>query len=188
MALILSVNPKLSLSEARYALESTCDKVGSYLYSNVGTYQPNGTWCQELGYGRINAQKAVDLAKTMIPVYTASLSSCSAQYAKDIMKDANNDNLNASVNFKINNMPTIKLINVCNNDINLNPMDRWLFTYETSNKLCTNTSNMGQAAYKVYNWLGNRCNCSWLRLFIAVQECDENLNPIEPEASQWFYF
>ncbi|MEL7248513.1 MAG: S8 family serine peptidase [Bacteroidota bacterium] len=59
MALILSVNSNLTGEEARFVLESTTDKVGGYNYnSNVGG-QPNGTWSTQLGYGRVNADAAV---------------------------------------------------------------------------------------------------------------------------------
>jgi subtilisin family serine protease len=58
MALVLSANGSLTEDQARAALESTTDKVGGYSYSNVGG-QPNGTWSNDLGYGRINADAAV---------------------------------------------------------------------------------------------------------------------------------
>ncbi len=67
MALILSENPYLTQDQARYALESTCDKVGGYTYYNAGAYQPNGTWSNDLGYGRINAQAAVAYAQSLLP-------------------------------------------------------------------------------------------------------------------------
>jgi len=56
MALILSVNPSLSLFDARTILETTCDQVGGYDYS---TLKASGMWSQELGYGRVNAHQAV---------------------------------------------------------------------------------------------------------------------------------
>lgn len=62
MGLILSANPFLYLDQARYCLESTCDKVGGYTYNSSVSGQPNGTWSDELGYGRINADNAVDAA------------------------------------------------------------------------------------------------------------------------------
>lgn len=62
MALILSVNPALTMTQARQILESTCDKVGGYTYSSGVSGQPNGTWSNDLGYGKINAYAAVQLA------------------------------------------------------------------------------------------------------------------------------
>jgi subtilisin family serine protease len=65
--LILSINPGLTQTQARYTLESTCDKVGGYFYFSASYSQPNGTWSSELGYGRINAQAAVTYAQSLIP-------------------------------------------------------------------------------------------------------------------------
>lgn len=58
MALILSTNSSLTEAQARYALESNCDKTGGYSYGTNGS-QPNGDWSTELGYGRVNALNAV---------------------------------------------------------------------------------------------------------------------------------
>jgi len=58
MALILSVNPCLTATEARAILCKSCDKLPNYKYCN-STY---GFWNQEVGYGRINAYKALLMA------------------------------------------------------------------------------------------------------------------------------
>jgi subtilisin family serine protease len=58
LALILSVNPALTQSQARQVLESNTDKIGNYTYS-ASTGHPNGTWNAEVGYGRVNAFKAL---------------------------------------------------------------------------------------------------------------------------------
>lgn len=60
LALILSTAPDLLAAEARYMLESSCDKVGGYDYSPFIPGQGNGTWSPDLGYGRINAGKALN--------------------------------------------------------------------------------------------------------------------------------
>ncbi|HWM08744.1 MAG TPA: S8 family serine peptidase [Solirubrobacteraceae bacterium] len=59
-ALILSENPGLSNVEVRSIIESTCDKIspGLYAYGNVAT-KPSGTWNDEVGYGRVNAERAL---------------------------------------------------------------------------------------------------------------------------------
>lgn len=59
VALILSADPSLTQQEAREILERNTDKVNGYNYSN-NSNQPNGTWNNEVGYGRINALKAVE--------------------------------------------------------------------------------------------------------------------------------
>jgi len=56
VALMLSLRPDLSYDAVRYLLGSTADRVGGYDYNQ--TYS-GGTWSQELGYGRVNAHKAV---------------------------------------------------------------------------------------------------------------------------------
>jgi subtilisin family serine protease len=59
MALILSLKPSLTNTEARQILESSTDKVAGYTYTSGVSGQPNGSWNNEVGYGRINALKAV---------------------------------------------------------------------------------------------------------------------------------
>lgn len=58
MALMLSVNPCLTVAEAREILCKSCDKLPNYYYCN-STY---GFWNNEVGYGKINAYKAVLMA------------------------------------------------------------------------------------------------------------------------------
>jgi subtilisin family serine protease len=74
MALILSQNVGLTEAEARDILESTCDKAGSYTYASTAGH-PNGTWNNEMGYGRVNAYLAVIAANnacTKTAPYTES--------------------------------------------------------------------------------------------------------------------
>ena len=66
MALILSVNPGLSMTAARQIIESTCNKVGGYVYNTGVSGQPNGTWSNDLGYGLVNAFAAVQLANPVV--------------------------------------------------------------------------------------------------------------------------
>ena len=56
MGLILSLKPTLTLSEARAILEGSCDKVGGYAYNTIKNH---GSWSIEMGYGRLNAYKAL---------------------------------------------------------------------------------------------------------------------------------
>jgi len=64
MALILDANPNLSSTQARYILEATATKVyegTDYFYtSNIN--QPNGSWNNQVGYGRVDALAAVEEA------------------------------------------------------------------------------------------------------------------------------
>lgn len=61
VALLLSYNPALTQNEVRFLLESTCEKVGGYSY-NINAAHPNGTWTNQLGYGRVNACFALEAA------------------------------------------------------------------------------------------------------------------------------
>lgn len=65
MALILSINPSLTLAQARFILESTTDKLSGFTFSSGVSGQPNGTWNSEVGYGKVNANRAVSLAASI---------------------------------------------------------------------------------------------------------------------------
>jgi len=62
--LILSTNPCLNVAELRSLLAFTADKVGSVPYTPVagGGPLPATSWNNEMGYGKVNANKAVILA------------------------------------------------------------------------------------------------------------------------------
>lgn len=59
-ALLVSLDPGLSNTDVRRLIESTCDKISPalYAYGNVAT-KPSGTWHEEVGYGRVNAERAL---------------------------------------------------------------------------------------------------------------------------------
>ena len=57
-ALILSVNPNLTVQEVNRIIESTAKKIGAYSYSN-NSNRPNGTWNVEMGYGLVDAYASV---------------------------------------------------------------------------------------------------------------------------------
>ncbi len=65
-ALMLSVNPCLTIREANDILEQTAQKVlpQSYTYSNHPD-RPNGDWNEQRGYGLIDAGRAVAKAKAL---------------------------------------------------------------------------------------------------------------------------
>lgn len=64
-ALLLSLHPTLHSRDVRRIIERTADKVGPIPYTVVDGF-PNGTRNEEMGYGRLNAFRAVDLADVMI--------------------------------------------------------------------------------------------------------------------------
>jgi len=61
--LILSVNPCLTPDEVRNILIQSCEKVGGY---NYNWNQSNPGHSQELGYGRVNAFTALQLAANLV--------------------------------------------------------------------------------------------------------------------------
>ena len=60
-ALMLSTNNNLTASEVKSIIESTTKKIGTTSYQISNTH-PNGTWNQEMGYGLVDAHKAVVFA------------------------------------------------------------------------------------------------------------------------------
>ncbi len=60
VALILSIRSDLSYDAVRYILGSSADRVGGYNYSQNYTA---GSWSPQLGYGRVNAYKALLMAQ-----------------------------------------------------------------------------------------------------------------------------
>lgn len=63
-ALLFSLYPNLDNAHARHLIERSCDKISpnKYPYRNVAT-KPSGTWHEEVGYGRINAERALQTAQ-----------------------------------------------------------------------------------------------------------------------------
>lgn len=57
-ALLLSVNPDLTVQQVKHALFSTCKKLSNYTYTTVSG-KPHGTWEEKTGYGLVNAYNAI---------------------------------------------------------------------------------------------------------------------------------
>jgi subtilisin family serine protease len=64
-ALLFSEYPALTNAQARSIIERTAEKVGTIAYADDPDF-PSGSRNQEMGYGRINALRALDLADAMI--------------------------------------------------------------------------------------------------------------------------
>jgi len=69
IALMLSVNNNLTGGQAREVLSRSCEKVGGYDYDENKVY---GAWSTELGYGRVNAHRAVQDAANFVEVQESS--------------------------------------------------------------------------------------------------------------------
>lgn len=61
-AMILQFQPNYTPTQVYQVLGNTADKVGGYSYGNYGSTYPFGTWNNEMGYGRLNAYKAIQQA------------------------------------------------------------------------------------------------------------------------------
>lgn len=59
MGLIMSMDSTLTLDEYHTIMETTCEKVGGYNYNSTLI---NGSWSAEMGYGRLNAFAALQMA------------------------------------------------------------------------------------------------------------------------------
>jgi hypothetical protein len=91
--LILSVNPCLTPDEVRSILIQSCEKVGGYNYY----WNPNNTGhSQELGYGRVNAYTALQIASNLIqtgPTITQNTSWDTPKYFNSTVVVKNNATL-----------------------------------------------------------------------------------------------
>ena len=73
--LILSINPNLTAKQVTDIIESTTRKIGAYSYTNSSKHS-NGTWNQFVGYGLVDAKKAVTKALEQTITMKGSYSSC----------------------------------------------------------------------------------------------------------------
>lgn len=64
-ALVMSAYADMTGAEVRRLIERTAEKVGGYAYADVAGY-PSGTRHPEMGYGRLNVFRALDLGDVMI--------------------------------------------------------------------------------------------------------------------------
>lgn len=62
VALIKSILPHAGNSQVKKIIEASADKIGGYTYTHEPHF-PNSSWTQEVGHGRINVRKAVELAR-----------------------------------------------------------------------------------------------------------------------------
>ena len=61
-ALVLSILPCASSKDVQDIIESTCQKLGTFIYSNGVNGHPNGSWSDTVGHGMIDASAAVNSA------------------------------------------------------------------------------------------------------------------------------
>jgi hypothetical protein len=87
-ALLISARPTLTNVEVRRLIESTCDKISPslYNYTSVGT-KPSGTWNHEVGYGRVNAERALLAACAIGTQEDRECSGCGDGCVRPVPKD-----------------------------------------------------------------------------------------------------
>ncbi|MCF8380862.1 MAG: S8 family serine peptidase [Bacteroidales bacterium] len=108
-ALMLSANPCLSQRDISDIIESTGQKVGGYYYQNIAG-RSNGTWVDQLGYGLLDAEAAVDIA-----INQNMLTLSNIVYEQDVtITGCNNIEMN---NIEINNNASLE---IDANSININ--------------------------------------------------------------------
>jgi Subtilase family len=83
-ALLLSQRPSLTNVQLRGLIESTCDKISPdlYAYASVAS-KPSGSWHREVGYGRINVERAMLAACALGGERDGSCSGCGGECLED---------------------------------------------------------------------------------------------------------
>jgi subtilisin family serine protease len=74
VALVLSVNPSLTVQQVNNIIESTAQKAGGYIYQ-ITPGRPNGTWNEQMGYGLVDAYAAVQAADCPTTIVSGTISS-----------------------------------------------------------------------------------------------------------------
>ena len=86
---MIVMNNQLTETQVKQYLAQSCEKVGGYSYANNSTYTYS-TWSNELGYGRVNMQAALQLASSAsvvardISLAATSVSSTTPQVGQTI--------------------------------------------------------------------------------------------------------
>jgi subtilisin family serine protease len=168
VALMLSANPNLTLPEVRRILQYSCNKVGAYCY-NWTSDHPDGPWNNQMGYGRINAYNAVQLAlratSFSAPTYNVisqNNSLVSNNYFQLIVLNSGCSTLPSSVYFvqryevttNINYATTPNPLIICNSSgwSAANPNEGKNFA--TATNITSTSATLKAWVYKGYNSIG----------------------------------
>ena len=103
-ALMIAANNSLTETQVLQFLAASCEKVGGYTYSS-NTSHPQSSWSNELGFGRVNMQTAIQLSLDNLPqlpdvtIGSLNLSSATATIGQTITINATQQiaTLNATV-------------------------------------------------------------------------------------------
>lgn len=110
-ALLLSLVPSWGAEDIRNIIAQSCNKVG-YSYDSL---YANGTWCRELGYGRVNAYRALQ--------YSLSYNSIQKS-ASDILLNVfpNPAASVLNIHFKGNKNSTVKVFDIAGKELFTQPL------------------------------------------------------------------
>jgi subtilisin family serine protease len=97
-ALILSVNSNLTAQEVRDIIDMTAKKLDGYAFQTTSAH-PNGTWNNEVGYGLLDAQAAVQAATCTNSLTNQTISS--NKFARSCNNSFNIQNVNVTNNAKL---------------------------------------------------------------------------------------
>ncbi len=82
--LLVSAVPSLTNVQLRRIIESTCDKISPSLYAYAHTgAKPNGAWHEEVGYGRINVERALLAACALLQGEKRRCSGCGGECVEE---------------------------------------------------------------------------------------------------------
>ncbi|HNB81024.1 MAG TPA: S8 family serine peptidase, partial [Chitinophagaceae bacterium] len=192
LALIYSVQPSLTMQQARQILELSCEKSGSYVYQLGVAGQPNGSWSNELGYGRVHAAAAVNLANpstcVQAPVNVTTLASpllvCSPQFISLSLNGSvfsqglNLQWQNSTDSLQWNDIPLAQSTN-CTSWVSQTTWFRCRMT-------CGNTTY--SQAIKVYYQNATIINFPWNESFdsIATLPCGWTVEDVNSDGFTWF--
>ncbi len=108
-ALILSINPNLTVKEVNTIIETSAQKMEHYGFGN-NDLRPNGTWNEEVGYGLVDAHAAVKMARESANIKLEGVDVVC--YAKEKTMNLKN-NYTSDVNWKVSS--NIKIISSSSN-------------------------------------------------------------------------
>ncbi|WP_312765833.1 S8 family serine peptidase [Epilithonimonas sp.] len=123
-ALILSVNPCLTGQQVRDIIEQTSQKIRTDLYTyNNNPARSNGTWNEQMGYGLVDAQAAVLMAKNMLlsDPCTSDIPKIRKRGALEIIApNPSSNNINVKYNLKGANSASLMIVMQAGNNLSYN--------------------------------------------------------------------
>ena len=168
VALILSVNRCLNSTDTRQILELSCDKVGAYCYQPTSGYN-NGTWNNEMGYGKVNAYNAVRLASSNLITTVSNVTgsdqgaiTCGGNFCSWVLAAGGCSGLaaatylvnrhNISVNISYSNTPGATIVGFANGFSDSNP-NNGNFNMQVSN-ITSTSATLTTNVYETFTILG----------------------------------